>query len=215
MNKNPFSQKKKRTSLSWFCVLFLFDLKPYSILWVTLTPQSLPMWTSPRYVGFGYCPYQPASTSSATQLHLRTAAHTEAQLGGTRNRHKPGIMEKIKSLAFLCQAEPKRHFHSFLHLPIFQKAAPGVQPFHSSLFTPSTAWLFKFLFWDLVDSESLLATRQAWADKKTEVFSQKLLSGNNVSNKMKLALHSWKIYYNSPYAHRSNVNTNQLHSHGV
>lgn len=137
-------------------------------------------------------------------------------------RHNWGIsnsnqesQRKLKASPFSCQAETKRYFHILLHLSVLQKVAPGVQPFHTSLFPPSTAWLFKFLFQDLVDSESLLATQRAWSDTKTEVFSQQLLSGNNVSNKMKPALHSWKIYYNSPNAHRGNVNTNQLRSPAV
>lgn len=139
--------------------------------------------------------------------------HLEAQLGN--QQQQPGITEKNKSFTFLCQAETKRNFHILLHLSVLQKVAPGVQPFHTSLFPPSTAWLFKFLFQDLVDSESLLATRRAWSDKKTEVFSQQLLSGNNVSNKMKPALCSWKIYCNSPNAQGGNVNTNQLHGPAV
>lgn len=134
-------------------------------------------------------------------------AQLEAQLGN--QQQQPGITEKIKSFTFPCQAETKSYFHILLHLSVHQKVAPGVHPFHTSLFPPSTAWLFKFLFQDLVDSESLLATQRARSDKKTEVFSQQLLSGNNVSNKMKPALHSWKIYYNSPNAQGGNVNTNQ------
>lgn len=161
-----------------------------------------PCEQSPLSAGFGSCTSQPASPRPTWALQLggnQKQAHT-------RNRRETG--EPCLS----CQRDISIHF---LRLPVFQKAAPGIQPFHSSLFAPSTAWLFKFLFQDLVDSESLLATPQAWSDKKTAVFSQKLLSENNVSNKMKPALRSWKIYYNSPYAHRSNVNTNQLHSHRV
>lgn len=107
------------------------------------------------------------------------------------------------------------YFHILSHVSVLQKVAPGVQTFHTSLFPPSTAGLFEFLFQDCVDSEPLLATQRAWSDKKTEVFSQQLLSGNNVSNKMKPALHSWKIYYNSPNAHRGNVNTNQQCKSGL
>lgn len=140
-------------------------------------------------------------------------AQLEAQLGN--QRQQPGITEKIKSFTFLCQAETKRYFHILVHLSVLQKVAPAVQPFHTSLFLPSTAWLFKFLFEDLVHSESLLLTQRACSDTKTEVFSQQLLSGNNVSNKMEPALHPWKIYSNSPKAHRGNVNTNQLHSPAV
>lgn len=139
--------------------------------------------------------------------------HLEAQLGN--QQQQPGITEEIESFTFLCQAETKRYFHILLHLSVVQEVAPGVQPFHTSLFPPSTSCLFKFLFQGLVHSESLLATQRAWSDKKTEVFSQQLLSGNNVSNKMKPALHSWKIYYNSPNAHRGNVNTKQQRKPGL
>lgn len=135
--------------------------------------------------------------------------------GMSRERQEQAASrQKSESFAFLSQAEPKEHFHTFFSIcPHFRKLSLVSTHFAVHCLLPPQPGCWNSFFQDLVDSESLLATQQAGSDKKTEVFSQQLLSGNNVSNKMKLALHSWKIYYNSPYAYRSNVNTNQLHSH--
>lgn len=118
-----------------------------------LTLQSFLMWTSTMYVVFGYCTFQwhqPApSPSSICILWLR-----KGTAGGTSHRHRPEVMEKRKSFTFLCQEEPENHFHIFDYICLYSGSCCWCPAIHSSLFNPSTAWLFTFLFWDPVDSVS-------------------------------------------------------------
>ena len=115
-NTNPFSQKK-RTSL----------LPPFSF-WPWNTQHHLSHLDSSKlpHVSSSWLPLtrQPAPTSPAAQSCLRAVARAEARPGATRNRHKPGIKEKTKSFAFLCQVEPKRHFHTFFMFACISESCP-------------------------------------------------------------------------------------------
>lgn len=144
---------------------------------------------------FGNCKFQSGSNSSAPP-----GVTTGEPATATRNHREN---EKLHLPLSGRDKEIFPHTFTFIHI---SESCPWCSAI-SHITVPS--FLFKFLFQDLVDSESLLATQPARSDKKTEVFSQQLLSGNNVSNKMKPALCSWKIYCNSPNAQGGNVNTNQ------
>lgn len=119
----PLQPKKENIPVVVLCPFSFWPLTTQHHLSHLDSPK-LPHVTNPTYVVFGYCTISGSISQLSHSAPPAYCSPCRGTAGPTNNRHKPGIMEKMKSFAFLCQTEPKRHFHTFFMLACISEICP-------------------------------------------------------------------------------------------